>query len=348
MPTHALSARFELVTPAFASGAQPQVCAELRVEAIIGQLRRWWWAQAPLDAAFDGPEAANFADTLFGAAGSEDGAAGGKGQGAFLITLRQSSVVAMNRANGLRELFGPLWSRRSQWLWTNSNNARPGFTVDFLVRPSKLRGSKHDDRSLIRGLRRALSLWGLLGGMGAGQRRGFGSVQLMELKVPADDEPNWSFPSSPTEYVTRIVSILPTPIASRGGPHAFGSFADKGTPPASVWMAGLPNCADGKAALQSIQTALVALKSGVAPREPTTISVLSNQFNPNPRKPSPFHFHVARVGTSMCVVLSVLQRAGGYPANRADWITGRDPTGNSLVQRVGMTRVLPGDAVTPT
>jgi CRISPR type III-B/RAMP module RAMP protein Cmr1 len=72
MPARLLTARFELVTPAFASGARPEDSAELRVEAIIGQLRRWWWAQAPLDTCnggFNVNKAKAFADALFGAAG---------------------------------------------------------------------------------------------------------------------------------------------------------------------------------------------------------------------------------------------------------------------------------------
>jgi hypothetical protein len=349
---HSISARFELVTPGFASGARPEDFAELRTEAMIGQLRRWWWAQAVLDEAFQGPKgfdvgkATTFADVLFGAAGSEDGASDGTGQGAFLIMLRESTVAPMSKSTGLEDLFGPLWRRRSQWLWTAPPNTRPSFTVAFMLRPSRIRTSKHNDASLTLGLRRALALWGLLGGMGAGQRRGFGSVQLVEMTVAGGDEPSWMPPRTIAEYLARLAETLPGQLGSRGTPQEFGSFAAAGTPPASMWIAQLPNCGDGKAALDTIVLQLRNLKTDIVSNQPTLtinniIDLFSNQGNPRQRKPSPFHLHVARIDSSIGLILSVLPRADCYPPARAAWITGEAQAVMSLAERLHMTQVAP-------
>jgi hypothetical protein len=347
MPARSLTACFELVTPAFASGALPKEFAELRVEAIVGQLRRWWWAQAPLrphNGGFVLDKAEAFADALFGAAGTDDsGPNAKKGQGAFLNTLRKSSVVPGDKLAELKVLFGPLWGNRDQWLWKSSPTASalPHFEVSFLMRPKRPEG--HDDEALVNGLSRALKLWGLLGGLGAGQRRGFGSVRLKELSDNGDPARTWSVPGTKDDFVAMLEEFLPA-MGSGLGPHSFGSFG-AGAPSASIWMTEMPNCSDGLHALGCIQSALLSVW-GQLPNKGKMkfpIDLMSNQFNPRQREPSPFHFHVAPIGSSMAIVLSILPRVGNYPQDRVDWIVGQGATHKSLVQRLGMQRVLPPD-----
>lgn len=345
MSIRSIEARFELVTPAFASGARPEQTAELRAEAIVGQLRRWWWAQAPLAFSagerFEHGKAEAFADVLFGSAGSDDASAG-KGQGAFLIALGESRVAPDNPSR-LRDLFGPLWKDRPKWLWSASANIQPTFTVSFLLRPAKAR-SPEQDAALVDGLRRAIVLWGLLGGLGAGQRRGFGSVQLIEVRMEGQGGVAWQAPGSAKDFAAKVASELPAAVGSCGVPQGFGSFAANGTPPASVWIAELPNAQDGIAGLEHIQTQLKALQSslGAGAAANRALDLLSDQTDPRHRRPSPFHFHIARIGASMAVVLSVLPRQGGYPQDRTDWIVGQNNGGvPSLVQRLNMSKILP-------
>jgi hypothetical protein len=355
MLARSLAARFELVTPAFASGARPEDSAELRVEAIVGQLRRWWWAQAPLDTCnggFNVNKAKAFADTLFGAAGTDDPGSSANGQGAFLITLRESSVAPVAKGVELEYLFGPLWGKRKQWLWTTSA-ARPVFEVSFLMRPKRPDG--HHDKALTDGLFQALALWGLLGGLGAGQRRGFGSVQLIKL-CDSDDPTGSSSPGTKDEFVTRLKDHLPR-FGLGSGPHSFGSFG-VGAPSAAIWMTEPLQSANGLDALQTVQKHLSSLRDeldaagtltrvGTPPRKQYPINLMSDQSNPQQRKPSPFHFHVARIGSSLAIVLSVLPRVGNYPQNRAAWIIGQAATPKSLVERLGMQRVVPRDSRAP-
>lgn len=338
-----LTACFELVTPAFASGADPQR-AELRVEAVIGQLRRWWWAQAPLDPSFKSDDPAAFANALFGAAGTDNGKTG---QGAFLVMLSRSDLAPNTPCMTLRKLFGPAWHEDRTWLWAQPPRF---FDVEFLLRPRRPVTKGTDDVSLVAGLRRALILWGLLGGIGAGQRRGFGSVRLVKLCEECATTPLWSAPGTKDEFVRTLSDLLPN-MGMKSGPYQFGSFGG-GAPAASIWMAELANCNNGKAALYTLQQHLSALRDyldstgalvrvGWPPRKQYAINVLSHQSNAEGRNPSRFHFHVAQLDSSMALVLSVLPREDHYRADRAAWIVGKATTPESLVKRLGMKRVLP-------
>jgi hypothetical protein len=356
MPGRSLTACFELVTPAFASGALPEKFAELRVEAIVGQLRRWWWAQAPLhtcNGGFDLDKAKAFADALFGAAGSdESGSNAKKGQGAFLITLCKSSVVPRKKSAGLEDLFGPLWGNRDQWLWKSSPTASalPHFEVSFLMRPKRPERDKFNDEDLVEGLFRALALWGLLGGLGAAQRRGFGSVRLTKIADKGDNcgpTQTWSAPDTKDEFVARLEERLPA-MGSGTGPFDFGAFgaATEGTPKAAIWMAEVPNCNDGPHALGCIQSALLSVWGHLPNKGKMKfpIDLMSIQSEGGGRSPSRFHFHVSQFGSSIAVILSVLPVNAPNLADYGEVAAERNADVRRLVDQLGMQRVLPPDS----
>jgi len=293
----AIHARFELITPAMAGGADPDSVAELRADAIAGQLRRWFWAREPLRGRRESAELAEF---LFGTAALD------AAQGAFLLSIADTNIRAEMRnaalgGTAISDLFGPLWKKRSCALW--SSTEAPFFELELRLRPKAAKRSTLDP---VNEMTAALMLWGLLGGIGAGQRRGFGSVQLTELR---GETGTYTYPlDTPQRYESILAEALGAqadsfPCVERS---EFAAFAHTKSLAAEIFGAG-PEYPTAIAALKAVSQA--ASMAGFSGRN--TVNFFSDAEG-HQRKPSPFHFHVARIGSKFHVIVSALPAERPY------------------------------------
>lgn len=318
-----IAAKFELVTPAMAGGAEPDARAELRTDAIIGQLRRWWWAKVPLSPCF--PNAEKIANALFGAAGdgnnkkSDSDASGGRkvgGQSAFLANIAVCKAVAQKKTTafgdkkGISDLLGPLWKKREQALWSADKN-NPHFELEFMLRPK--RPPFPSDVEPISLMSDALRLWGLLGGIGAGQRRGFGGVQLLALA--ADGAGEWREPVSIDDYARILKEVLGLPnntgFTTASANQQFAAFTNRVVSPpetgssslnSGIYISKKPYSA-GVEALSAIADAATQMNDDLATKKKRIIDLFSDGAG---RVPSSYHLHVVRLGREYHVAASVL------------------------------------------
>lgn len=308
-----LRASFQLNTPAFVGGTSAADEAELRIEPIVGQLRRWWWARAPIrpnffndQGAFQLRSAQECAGLIFGS--SEENDAGRK-QGKFLIKIAHSTCESVKKATvfqdqNIEHLFGPLWSDRKHVLWSTKDDEHPIFELDFFCSPA------NDDPRLVDELVSSLCLWGLLGGIGSGARRGFGSVQLLQLTGP---NINVKCPETESEYRAMILRVLGLadgnvrPLPNTLHDQSFGAFTQGSVISAAVRAVAIPDAKNGIESLSWIARALKTNKH--APRGARAISVFSQPANSG-RVPSPYHQHVGLIASQPFYLSTTLVTKG--------------------------------------
>jgi CRISPR-associated protein Cmr1 len=187
-----ITATFRVVTPMFVSGAD-QSKAELRLPSIKGVLRFWWrtlaWERLNGDLNVIREEEAK----LFG---STD-----KGQSAVLMKLSDQDIKTAKQ-----EKWSPnRWEAYVGYglIETTGGNQRdyikPGSTFTLSFKSKDLLDD--DDRT---NLRKALLVFGLLGGLGGRSRKGWGSVNLTSMSC----SPAWSPPAEAKELETELHALL--------------------------------------------------------------------------------------------------------------------------------------------
>lgn len=187
-----LTATYRIVTPMFIGDAN-QSATEITPASVKGALRFWWralhWGK------FRNPEANDEAALrklhaaeaeLFGAAA--DDKIPGRGQGKFL--LRVIPLKKWSYMNGIWPSSKTGSGYLGQGLWESGTHANDNyqpprsalkegqdFAVNIVFKP--MPDAVRD--STLSTLKDLLTLWGLVGGLGSRARRGFGSVQLLQL-----------------------------------------------------------------------------------------------------------------------------------------------------------------------
>lgn len=188
-----LTATFRIVTPMFIGDAD-QLATEITAASVKGALRFWWRAlnwgrfrnrkEATDESALRALHMAEAA--LFGAAADEKYSK--PGQGRFLLRVvppkkwdyMQGHWPSSKTGSGY--LGQGLWESRA----LSSGNDQPhrtalnegqNFAISMTLKPMP-EGLLADTQATLRDV---LTLWGLLGGLGSRTRRGFGSVQLVQL-----------------------------------------------------------------------------------------------------------------------------------------------------------------------
>lgn len=191
-----LAARFRVATSMFLSGAD-QDQAELRLSSLKGALRFWWRALAWTRHNGDLSAIRQEESSLFGSSDT--------GQASVLMRLSQPADID--------DCLGE--QRASDWRgW----RGYVGYgLVDKSARPRRayiqpgcefgLTLSARDDASLT-AVRDALIAFGLLGNMGGRSRKGWGSVNLLELTDDRNGQLAWQAPSTVDELRARIDPLL--------------------------------------------------------------------------------------------------------------------------------------------
>ncbi len=205
-----IEARFEVVTPLFCAGADPKR-AELRLPSFKGVLRFWWRALAWSRLNGDLNEIQSQESEIFGSAD------GGQSRVRMRLVVNRAPVTvtsgqvltktprgddvvgqgARYLGYGVMEAFarckkktqaGQLTQKKTQagQLTRSCLRAPIDFTVSLQCRDL--------DNAALDSVRDALKALGLLGGMGAKSRKGYGSLVLKSLKEEGKE--TWSAPES--------------------------------------------------------------------------------------------------------------------------------------------------------
>ncbi len=222
---HTITATYEVTTPLFCGGADPTERAELRLPSFKGVLRFWWRALAWSRLGGDLARIRREEDALFGSA------AGGQARVVMRLaevsgasTVGRGQILRYGSGNagpgvvgegvrylgyGLMEAFASKKKHTQAGQLTRpclagSADAPLRFAVEILYREG---GPRTVSEAEVGGLLNALRLTGLLGGMGARSRRGFGSLVLTGLV--ADGQERWTAPATAQELASRIRELLP-------------------------------------------------------------------------------------------------------------------------------------------
>lgn len=164
-----IEATYRVTTPMFCGGADPSGTAELRLASFKGVLRFWWRALAWERCSGNIESIQHTEDELFGSAGG--------GQSHVVMRLNGPPPLAKwnkdRLSPGLAYLAGQGLAERGR---LTRAAVAPGFdfAVLFRLRPQV-------EERLQDLLRDALIAMGLVGGLGARSRRGFGSLTLESL-----------------------------------------------------------------------------------------------------------------------------------------------------------------------
>lgn len=212
MSSKEITATLEIVTPMFLGDASPQDLADtIRPPSIKGALRFWWralnWSRVYRgDSEADKRAALNDLHRreaeLFGLAANE-------------ADSRQSRVLIRSKLDKT--------GRQSQWPTNNTGSGYLGYGLfedphrtafnnglQFQV-SLRLHPATSDDD--ITSIREAFSAWGTFGGLGSrGQRRGFGSVALLEMDgQPATPKHASDYLSTANDYIDSANGVTSQP-----------------------------------------------------------------------------------------------------------------------------------------
>ena len=206
--TTQVEAAYRVVTPMFCVGAEPEQ-AELRLPSFKGVLRFWWRALAwsRLDGNLDAIREQE--DWLFGSAGG--------GQSRLSMHLSVDAEPEAAGVDTVLEVAGNVVGEGARYLGYGAMEAFPsrqrGTRAGQLIRPClrapldftiRMRGRDLADEPLNH-LRNALLAVGVLGGMGAKSRKGYGSLAIQSLRV--DDVEQWQAPQSVDDLRDRIKAL---------------------------------------------------------------------------------------------------------------------------------------------
>lgn len=220
MPARNLVAHFTIPTPLFMTGSDPEG-AELRVPSLKGGLRFWWRALAlgrlkSVSAVWEAEK------RLFGSTESQS-----------RVLMRLRDVLEEGRL----ETNAPLKTQSGQLVGSGARYLGYGVIGAFgekggqVTRPClqcvkgtlelTFKGSVKDDD--IFSVRQALIAMGLLGGVGAKARKGYGSFSLQRLLQ--DGEQIWASPHDQTALVHAIKELWQesTPFQGRPPYSAFST-----------------------------------------------------------------------------------------------------------------------------
>jgi CRISPR-associated protein Cmr1 len=210
MATDTITVTYKVTTPLFCGSARPST-AELRLPSFKGVLR-WWW-RALAWSKYEGAlsKVGSAEDELFGSARG--------GQGKVVMRLLPSSPPSMTKTDDILKLNGQVVGDGARYLGygvmeafgSSKKNVQAGqLTRACLQAPFDLkielrvRALDEFGRGL---LLDALQATGLLGGIGAKSRKGYGSLVIRSIAI--NGESCWSPPPTATDLGIAIQRLVP-------------------------------------------------------------------------------------------------------------------------------------------
>ena len=202
---------YRVVTPMFCSGINPD-SPEVRLPSFKGVLRYWWRA---LEWSHHGANLKDIREQEKALFGSADG--GQSKVSMRLLPTSEPPKVSKNEVlhvsltsnavvgEGARYLgYGIMETFASSKKKTKSGQLKRGcihVPFDFTVH---MRGSRLNKREL-KSLKDALIALGILGGMGARSRNGYGSLAIQSLRVNGNEQ--WNVPRSINDLCDKIKAL---------------------------------------------------------------------------------------------------------------------------------------------
>ena len=230
MPAIRIEATYSVVTPLFCAGADSKT-PEVRLPSFKGVLRYWWRALAWSRCGGNIEVVRREEDRLFGSVGG--------GQSRVLMRWAsppESTPIPVNEVlkvraggevvgDGARYLgYGVMEAFPRKNKRTGQRTAAGQLTraclapFDFTV---QMRGRDLNEQELT-SLRDSLVALGILGGLGAKSRKGYGSLVLQDLRV--NGQARWSTPRSVDELRSAIAAFRPGPSDDDDGSGSLPEF----------------------------------------------------------------------------------------------------------------------------
>jgi CRISPR-associated protein Cmr1 len=210
MTTDRIEVVYKIITPMFCGGALPKDRAELRLPSFKGVLR-WWW-RALAWSRFEGnlSNIQKAEDDLFGSVR--------EGQGKVIMRLLPSKAPSMIKKDDVLKLDGKVVGEGARYLGYGVmeafGSAKKGVQAGQLTRPClqapfdlrielRVRDADESNRGL---LLDAVKAVGVLGGIGAKSRKGYGSLVLRSISM--NGKSCWSSPTSASDLQKAIRDLL--------------------------------------------------------------------------------------------------------------------------------------------
>lgn len=241
-----IEAKFQVVTPCFLGGANHEKEAELRLSSIKGVLRFWWralnYAQITKGATNPNETIENLREKEGKLFGSSDL---GKGQSSLIMRLNAESQKPseIKARKVLCDENGKKVGDGARYLgygvMETIGNKKKGTKAGELTRHCLTGKGKRGDSfcpfefALQIGAKKqehldeilpVLKLFGLLGGIGSKSRKGYGSLNLIKLKVNGIDA--WQKPADEDDYENRLIDLL-KPVRGYGEEPKISAFSSK-------------------------------------------------------------------------------------------------------------------------
>jgi CRISPR-associated protein Cmr1 len=201
---------FEIITPCFCGGAQPEKEAEIRPASIRGQLRWWFRVLGGFKSLAPGMSLREQEHYLFGSAAGEEGAAG-------RIALRVHAIDLKGGVYDGQELGHPNFSPSGFLTFPIQSREQGGRKTTYAGRGAVLSGKFlleliwRGEKDLKGSLEGLLGIFGNLGSLGFRSRRAMGALRIENPAAPL--EKCFEAFSSPQSIV---VKALPCSSAAHG------------------------------------------------------------------------------------------------------------------------------------
>ena len=226
-----IEAKFQVVTPCFLGGANYEEEAELRLPSIKGALRFWWralnYAQIAKGAANPNKIIENLREKegkLFGT--SDPGKDQGQSSLIMRLNAKSQNLPEIKAGEVLCDEIGEAVKVGARYLGFGVMDFKGQLTRPCLKSPFEFtlqigaREQKHLDEILP-----ALELFGFLGGLGSKSRKGYGSLNLIELEGDGVGKP-WQKPANENELCDAFDDLLKPALGYGPEPKISGFYSE--------------------------------------------------------------------------------------------------------------------------
>ena len=317
-----IEAKFQVVTPCFLGGANHEEEAELRLPSIKGVLRFWWRALNYSQIAKGAQKKNNGIiaslwekeGKLFGTSDSDKD----KGQSSLIMRLGagNQNLPEIKAGEVLCDKNGENVGKGAIYLgygvmetidsWNKRTKAgqltRPCLKAPFeFTLQIGAKEQKHLEDALP-----ALKLLGLLGGLGSKSRKGYGSLNLMELKVDGIDA--WQKPANENDYEKCLMDLLKPALEYQQEPR-ISAFSSKSHICLTQFKGN-----KGMEVINSYGQEMQDYRRGKKGKEVFGLPQGKERPKKYDRRASPLFFHVHKIGREF-VGVALLLRSQFLPEN---------------------------------
>ena len=317
-----IEAKFQVVTPCFLGGANHEKEAELRLPSIKGALRFWWraWNYARIAKKKNNDIIASLREKEGKLFGTSDP---GKDQGQSSLIMRlnaeSQSLPEIGKNEILRDETDKKVGKGAIYLGYGVMNIK-----GKLERPclTKRKDSFHPfeftlqigakEQKHLEDVLPALKLLGLLGGLGSKSRKGYGSLNLMELKVNSVDA--WQKPASENDYAKHLADLL-KPALGYGKEPEISAFSSK--PNSRICLTRFKR-ETGMEVINSYGQEMQDYRRGKKDKAVFGLPLKGVKLRNHERRASPLFFHVHKIGNEY-VGVALLLRSQFLPESERIW-----------------------------